>query len=635
MRAVHVLAAVLLLTSDALAAGAPPLDRERARTAVEKSLPLLDSSAATWLERADCTSCHHQALGTMTQGLAREMGYRIDEKVIQDQLDAMFVGNARIREALLQGQGVIDGPISVSFEMAAFAAASFPQSDWTDAMFHYVAGKQTIDGGWLSESHRPPLEDSEFTASALSTRAISVYSPPGRERETAARRAKAREWFLAAKPDDMEDRSMRLLGLSWAGAPAPETWEIARELTALQREDGGWAQIDSAPSSDAYATGQALVALNQAAGVPASNDAFRRGVAYLLDTQKADGSWHVPTRRKTGGQRYFETGYPHKVDQFISYAGAAWATMALILAADPRQEYAPVATAAAIAGRRLKPREPHEKDPDDPVEDRDGDGLTALARAVVAGSADDVKRLLEAGADPNAASIQGVTPLHCAVFDAEKTKLLLAAGADPSLRTELGYTASILAGGYGGAFDVMVRHFEIEKDEDAMNEGSALFLAAIGGDVKKVRWLYEMGADPDVGLAQGQSALAAAANLGLASMVACLHDLGADVEAAGGGRRRGTPIVSAARFGFTETVKVLSSRGADVNAQDGSGRTALHWAALIDPGHTRVVEALLSAGAEPLAKSNEGETPLDVARTHGHDHIAAKLRAASGSASGR
>ena len=63
---------------------------------------------------------------------------------------------------------------------------------------------------------------------------------------------------------------------------------------------------------------------------PVSDPAYRRGMDYLLKNQMADGSWYVRTRA-LGFQPYFETGFPHGVNQSISAAGTSWATMALIL----------------------------------------------------------------------------------------------------------------------------------------------------------------------------------------------------------------------------------------------------------------------------------------------------------------
>ena len=83
--------------------------------------------------------------------------------------------------------------------------------------------------------------------------------------------------------------------------------------------------------SDAYATGTALVALHQAGGRATPEAAYRKGLGYLISAQHEDGSWHVMTRSEPF-QKYYESGYPHGKDQFISIAAASWATTALALA---------------------------------------------------------------------------------------------------------------------------------------------------------------------------------------------------------------------------------------------------------------------------------------------------------------
>ena len=65
--------------------------------------------------------------------------------------------------------------------------------------------------------------------------------------------------------------------------------------------------------------------------MPASNAAYRRGVKYLLNTQLADGSWFVRSRA-IAIQPFFESGFPHGRDQFISAAATNWATIALTMA---------------------------------------------------------------------------------------------------------------------------------------------------------------------------------------------------------------------------------------------------------------------------------------------------------------
>jgi hypothetical protein len=79
--------------------------------------------------------------------------------------------------------------------------------------------------------------------------------------------------------------------------------------------------------ADAYATGEALVAL-QGSGLTAIDPVVRRGIEFLLRSQLPDGSWYVASR-SVPIQAYFESGFPHGADQWISAAATAWAVTAL------------------------------------------------------------------------------------------------------------------------------------------------------------------------------------------------------------------------------------------------------------------------------------------------------------------
>jgi hypothetical protein len=124
---------------------------------------------------------------------------------------------------------------------------------------------------------------------------------------------------------------MRLMGMVWGGADSAAVASAADAVSKRQRADGGWSQLPTLPP-DAYATGQSLYAL-ALAGVPASGDVYRNGIAYLLRTQAADGTWHVAARSKPL-QPYFESGFPYGHDQWISAAGTSWSAMALSMAVE-------------------------------------------------------------------------------------------------------------------------------------------------------------------------------------------------------------------------------------------------------------------------------------------------------------
>jgi squalene cyclase len=121
----------------------------------------------------------------------------------------------------------------------------------------------------------------------------------------------------------------------WTEAKQDQIQAAARALVAQQRADGGWAQTPYM-SSDAYETGLALSALAKSDPSSIDSAAYRRGVDYLMRTQETDGSWHVRTRA-FGFQPYFESGFPHGHDQWISMAATAWSAMALMPAAEMAQ----------------------------------------------------------------------------------------------------------------------------------------------------------------------------------------------------------------------------------------------------------------------------------------------------------
>ena len=140
---------------------------------------------------------------------------------------------------------------------------------------------------------------------------------------------RARAWLTTAPATVTEERAFRLLGLRWSNTPNDVIARAARDLLAAQKADGGWAQVETM-TSDAYATGEALVALRESGVVESTDRAYRKGIEFLLRTQIDDGSWIVETRA-VPIQAYFESGFPYGVNQWISAAATGWATTALAL----------------------------------------------------------------------------------------------------------------------------------------------------------------------------------------------------------------------------------------------------------------------------------------------------------------
>jgi squalene cyclase len=194
----------------------------------------------------------------------------------------------------------------------------------------FLKSRQMTDGQWAFPvaDTRPPLCSDYIGQTALSMRALQLYAPKVDRAEYEKSIQLAAAWLAKAQPKTNEDREWRLLGLVWAGAGKDVAQQAMRELLTAQRSDGGWSDIASMESS-VYSTGRALYAL-QRAGLPASDPAYERGVRFLLRTQQADGSWYVKSRAMAF-QPYFDAGFPHGFDQWISAAATNWAAMALAI----------------------------------------------------------------------------------------------------------------------------------------------------------------------------------------------------------------------------------------------------------------------------------------------------------------
>jgi ankyrin repeat protein len=302
--------------------------------AVGAAVPLLQQSSETFFAKSGqgCVSCHHQALPALTLKLLREHGFPINEAKARQQAETTKRRLAERRERLLQGAGVAD-QLDAAYWLITLAAAGAARDDTTDALVHYLTLKQTRDGRWRTALFRPPANDGDFTATALAVRGLQLFGPPGRRAEMAGRIARARAWLVLATPRTTEDRVFQLFGLKWAAARKEDLDKAVAGLLAAQRPDGGWSQLPSMPS-DAYATGQVLVALQQSGTVLVTDPAYQRGTQFLLRSQLADGSWFVQSR-SLPVQPYFESGFPHGRSQFISCAATSWAAMALGLTAAP------------------------------------------------------------------------------------------------------------------------------------------------------------------------------------------------------------------------------------------------------------------------------------------------------------
>ncbi len=588
--------------------GEEAAERDEVRAAVERALGPLQSSQRVWMEEIGCFSCHHEGLGALAVGVAREVGFAVDEELARQQAEAIHAESANRYEPLLVCDGV--GVFGRGLILIGLGAHGRPKDLVTDAVAHFVAARQTVGGAWYANEHRAPFEDSHTTSTALAVRGLALYGPEGRAAEMEARLDRAREWFAAFEPVTTEDHSMRLWGLAWSGAPLESLARDVRALLELQREDGGWAQTRRM-ESDAYATGQALVALHQLGGLRAGEAAWERGVQFLLSDQRPDGTWFVATRRHLKGQPQRVSGFPYGIHQFVSFFASAWAAMALALDG----QSGPTHTLLGPGPGR-----------DVPAGQLEALGLAPLHAAAAFGSAAEVEALLACGDAPDVRGPRELTPLMLAVHDPLKVRLLIDHGADPhAVAGSWGFTPLLMAAitaDAGPSLRLLLEH-RVEVNPRAVNGANPLFGLASMTDTESFQLLLERGAR--FPLRYLDLAMNYAATCGDVEMGERLLEIGAKLDAISGTFKT-TPLTSAVMSSYPDFVALMLEMGADPEVPCPEGLTALCWAAKVDPGHSEVLRLLLEAGADATATSDNGWTPLRWAEERGNAGHAQVLR---------
>ena len=272
-------------------------------------------------------------------------------------------------------------------------------------------------------------------------------------------------------------------------------------------------------------------------------------------------------------------------------------------------------------------------------------GITTLMLAALEGNADAVRLLLERGANVNAASNDGRTALTMAAAawggqHTESARFLVEKGANLNARTQKGRTALLEAASRGRTDTVRLL---IEKGADVNvtdNDGEiALMLAASHADAEAVRLMLEAGANVNTTDKDGKTALIRAAassgsygvaSTGVIATIRALLAKGANINAAD--KDGTTALMYAASAASTNTfrnvavVSALLDMGANINATDKDGATALIHAAR--KGRTEAVRMLLRRGADATITMKTGgrDTALSLATKHGHTESARALK---------
>lgn len=295
----------------------------------KKSLDLLRAAAKGHIEKKSCFGCHNQAFPMLAFSQAKKRNFNIPPEEIKAQADFTLEFLKKNQEKYSEGKGTGGEADTAGYALLTLELAGIQPNETTDAVVSYFLKHQAANGYWKVTSNRPPSEASHFTTNYLALRALRVWGSPKLKNEIEERTKKSAAWILETLPKTNEDQVFQLLAYSELKQDKTIIERSAKALIAKQKSDGGWAQIEDM-ESDPYATATALVSLHLTEMLSNKDKAFQDGIKYLIKTRKENGSWFVKSRSKPF-QTYYESGFPHGKDQFISVAASGWATTALLL----------------------------------------------------------------------------------------------------------------------------------------------------------------------------------------------------------------------------------------------------------------------------------------------------------------
>jgi ankyrin repeat protein len=222
-----------------------------------------------------------------------------------------------------------------------------------------------------------------------------------------------------------------------------------------------------------------------------------------------------------------------------------------------------------------------------------GEKMSPLVEAIINGHLDLAKYLLDHGADPKLATVDGLTALFAAIDVQWVPKTWF---PQPTTNQEkvsyLDLMTALIEHGTDlnaqTADKLWFRSFTNDYTWVDTSGATPFWRAAQSGDVPAMKLLVAHGADPKLANKSGETPLMAAAGIGWAWNWSVR-----------------------APFPALDAVKYCVELGNDVNAVDNRGYTALHGAGFL--GDNDMVTYLVSKGAKVDVKTKAGDTAADMA----------------------
>jgi len=302
----------------------------RASVSMTEAATFLDDVALSWTRQHKCGTCHTNYPYLVARPVLKERASPAMAEVRRFFEERVAHWDDAEKEAKPRWDAeVVSTAAALAMNDAATGGKLHPR---TREALNRIWTVQRADGGfnWL-KCDWPPLEYDDYYGAIVAALGVG-RAPEGYAQSLAAEAGlkRLRAYFSKNRPPNLHHQTM----LMWASTRLEglmsdqEKHATIARLRRLERPDGGWnlpslgewtrrdgsANDVNAPS-DGYATGCVVLVLREA-GVPATDPAIKRAVAWLCSNQRASGRWFTRSLNRDGAH-------------YIANAGTAFAVLAL------------------------------------------------------------------------------------------------------------------------------------------------------------------------------------------------------------------------------------------------------------------------------------------------------------------
>lgn len=291
----------------------------------------------------------------------------------------------------------------------------------------------------------------------------------------------------------------------------------------------------------------------------------------------------------------------------------------------------------------------------------------SMCSSAASGNLDELKKLCSSGVSLSEQGYGGRTPLHLAASEGQLRVVQWIVQHMQDINIKDNEMHSPLVDAIENGWDDLAKYLRSQGAELDIDFAAVMLSnAACDNDTKKLKLLFELGADPNVNVAgrvrggarRRRSALHFASSGGnleavkllmenwaslspfdgwggtpLADSIREKHSLVQEVLRTGGAKLKEKGLCTAAAKGDIETIKVMVMNGVDINIGNYIGRSMLHLAC--SNKHMNVIDYLLKLpGLNPNVVDWYGGTPSEDAARGGFDSVCATLAEVGGVRSG-